>query len=260
MIWWRRLQQEENGQVLYLTIVAMMFLVVFSLVLVNVIYICVLKVKAQNAADNLALSAATLKARVLNQVANCNAIWYFIVQKSGQIPASPYASPGEFGTMAGIDAFVYGTYSKLVLEYNKNIYQDQWLDGIARANGLVDATNSVKIFPLEMDPAASFCPQIVSVSYLQPSPPATIGTFPLIGNMEPVDPPWWIQTRVEWPARGRAIGFKNLQVVLPDIVTRARAEIFDAGGPMPYAHCWQVRLIQPDVDLDEKLKNSNWIW
>jgi len=256
----RRLRDGEKGQVLYMTLVAMMFLVVFTLVLVNVIYVCVLKVKAQNAADNIALSAGVMKARVMNQVTNLNAIWYFVVQEGGRIPNSPYGSPAEFGIMAGVDAFVYGTYSYVVLNYIKNVYQDHWLDRIAKENGIEDATHCVKIFPLEMDPLTSFYPNMISVSYIQPYPPATIGPFPFVASMEPANTPWWIQTRVAWPTGGDAIGFKNLHVHLPDIITRARVEIYDTGLSIPYAHGWQVRLIQADGDLDEKLKNNNWIW
>ncbi|NTV52132.1 MAG: hypothetical protein HGA76_03845 [Candidatus Firestonebacteria bacterium] len=260
----RRLRRGEEGQVLYMTLVAMLLLAAFTLVLVNVIYMCVLKVKVQNAADNLALSAAVMKARVLNKITNLNAILYVVVQEGGRIPNSPYSNDAEFFAMAAVDALTSGWMQFVVAQYNWNIYHDHYLDRIAAANGIEDATHRVKIFPLEMNALTHFQVNLMQVMYTHnmfyPPPPGLMGPFPFVSSVEPMATPWWVQTRVEWPTRGEAIGFKNLKVKLPDIVARARAEVFDTGLPTPYAHDWQTRLIQPDESYDEQMKNNDWIW
>jgi hypothetical protein len=55
-----------------------------------------------------------------------------------------------------------------------------------------------------------------------------------------------------------------LGVDLPDLVTRAKAEIVGTGYPLALPQqCstyWHVRLAQPDDALDQKIKNQDWIW
>jgi hypothetical protein len=248
-----------------MALVAILVLVVFSMVLVNVIYMCVLKVKAQNAADNLALSAATLKARVLNQITDLNAGLYFIVRKFGRIPAAPYNNEAEFNTMAALEKAIASPDDSsgsiilnLVAKYNRNIQQDKFLNRIAHENGVNASTHRAVIFPLDLA-LTDFATDIIYVSYKRP--PGIVSGIPFAGSIEPVHTPWWVQARVEWPTRGEMIGMKNLNIRLPDIAVRARALIYDTvPGALPYQHCWKVRLVQPDAALDEQMRQHDYIW
>jgi hypothetical protein len=260
----RRLRQEEKAQVLYMTIVAMMFLAVFTLVLVNVIYMCVMKVKAQNAADNIALSVATMRARAFNTMTDLNGVIELIGLQFSTIHYHPYASSAEAGVYGGIiDACILLGQSKM-LEYNQHL--DQYISDIYKGNGLDDVLMKAKFFPAQMEPWQVDL-KYERLMYLQEVSWAKVPLPVLWTPFTAITPNagyLFVQSRVEWPLRGNCIGFKNLGVVLPDLVTRAKAEIIGTSFPLALpAQCstyYHVRLAQPDDAMDQKIKNQDWIW
>lgn len=69
---WRRLHDEEDGAVVLSTVVIVLFFVVLLGLVANVGLTVRQKVEAQNAADAVALSAATVRARALNALTATN--------------------------------------------------------------------------------------------------------------------------------------------------------------------------------------------
>jgi hypothetical protein len=268
----RRLHREERGQVLYLTLALLFFLVIFSLVLVNVIYLACLKVKTQNLADSMAISAGTAKARVLNTITDMNALLWVGAWQGGTISPRPYICMLDM--MAGQLCMVYAYYTvgREIYQYDSDL--KSVLNNLAKANGMREETCQVKWCPLEpilledmygLVPLRASTPEYSCVELT--TKPLQYLTYPPLKSNS-VDKPLlnfvemiphfntYVQTRVEWKTKDEIIGGERLGVLLPDIVTRARAEIYDANGsPFSFGHNYQVRLTQPDDQMDAWLKN-----
>jgi len=245
-----RLWREEDGQVLYLTLVMMLCLVLFTLILVNAIYLALAKVRAQNAADNLAISAATLKARVLNETVNMNGILYGGVSRLGTASQKlPYAESLEQWIGFAAMSFALAEMGRVVVEHNRTI--DARLERIAVENGLDKTKAKVKISNVDI----SLLDFNQSWELIEVVVPPLTGV-PMLTAIEPAGS-WDVQSRVEWRTKDEVIGGKWLNTVLPDVVTRARAQIFDE-GPLPtsWAHIWRVRLAQPDEAEDQRLSRD----
>jgi hypothetical protein len=251
-----RLRREEDGQVLYMALVMMFFLVLFTLVLVNTIYMAGMKIKAQNAADNMALSAATLKARVLNKIVNINGILYIGVLWAGVVgDGKPYPTLLGFLEGLGVELGALSWVTGIIAKYENEC--DGQLGRIAQENGLDDSRHKFGVHPVDFDPL-SFTYDYKWL-YYTPPPPCTI-SLPFVVSINPVTP-LAVGARVVFQTKNELIGGKFLQVLLPDIVTRACAEIYDAGTPIPglpasCLHDWHVRLRQPDEQLDQYIKNN----
>ncbi len=249
----KRLRFDETGNVLYLTVVMMLFLVAFSLVLVNVIYVSIMKVKAQNAADHMALSAATLRVRVLNRFADVNAVIETAGLDEGRAHRRPYPSASAAQSAGEVIRTGVRTGTRSVDEFNRSLAGH--LRHVAQDNGLLPAETQVRLFPAEFLPwqwrlnreALTF--QSGGQVQRVPWDPVT--------SLTP-DPDYlFVQTRVEWNLRERAQGFGYLPVLLPDLVTRSRAEIYRESHLGKST--WRVRLRQPDNRLDQQLKTQTWI-
>jgi len=259
----KQLGEEEKGQILYMTIVMMMLLVIFTFVLINVVYIGIMKIKAQNAADNLALSAATLKARVLNSFTNLNGLLYISTLQFGYADKNnPYLNKALFdiGVLGAATAST-GLYY-FIDKYNRQINDERLIDRIAEANGLDLSVHRYALYPVHINIALDIDFNLQQFRYWQspPIPPILIPSPSAPGITLPTafEPsrPWYVQSRVEFPTNKAIIGGKRLGIQLPDIVTRARAEIID----MPtipgssWGHKWHVRLAQPQEDVDQYIR------
>ncbi len=262
MRWWTRLRREEDGNILYLTLIMMMLLTAFTLVLVNVLYIGVMKVKAQNAADQLALSAGTLKARLLNKTSNYNALLYIIRKFSGYIDNLPYATYPQAALACGLSGVVYGVHLWQVDECHRQIHDTRWLKEIAQGNGLDLTKSRFGLFPVNrVHLLAGALPDIRVVTWLAPPPPLPpfpLIALPLVFSINPTHD-WYVQSRVEIETSSAIIGGARLGFELPDIVTRARAQIYNQGMPgVPagLADNWRVRLAQPNEDVDRYIRNQ----
>lgn len=256
MTWWQRLRKEEDGNVLYLTLIMILLLSAFTLVLVNVLYIGVMKVKAQNAADQLALSAGTLKARVLNRVTDDNAI-LFISRRFGTVTeTAPYISILEL--IGGLSASFYavGHFGKLVYDFHHAIQDDHILDRIAEGNGLVPGVSRYALFPVDAwHLLGGVVYDVRPVPWINTFPPMA-GSAPILFSLGPSHD-WYVQSRVEIQTRTAIIGGARLGFELPDIVTRARAQIYATSvpGPPELARYWKVRLAQPNDDVDRYIRD-----
>ncbi len=267
----RRLRQDESGNVLYMTLILILMLASFTLVTANVIYMGVMKAKAQNAADQLALSAAALKARLLNRIANYNAALYIATEFDSVKPGRPYESPVTgIGAQIAMAAVYIAMWAHEFPEYHKGIHQDRWLDRIAKENGLNEQTSRFGLYPVQMnmnipDPTqvTSFATELSAQSsflaFLAPPLPAPV---PLIFCLTAIEPAydWYVQSRVEWKTHKAAIGGATLGIELPDIVTRSRADLFDKLDPStsmlptPVRHNWRVRLAKVDENVDREIR------
>ncbi|MCD4813317.1 Tad domain-containing protein [bacterium] len=249
----KRLRKEERGNVLYMTIVMMMLLVMFSLVLTNVIYIGVMKVRAQNAADNIALSAATLKARMLNGITNWNAVLWLGVRQVGVISEkNGYKTPPELAV--AIAAMVGASANHLggLYDFNDKITGRKWIDRIAEANGIDGKNSRYEMFPV------SAGHMLTSLYYDIKVVPFMVYAVPVLFSIEPTHT-WYVQSRVELQIAKSIIGGKRLGFELPDITARARAEILDkatlnvigSGG-----RDWQVVLAPPNKSVDKYMRDQ----
>jgi Putative Flp pilus-assembly TadE/G-like len=248
----KRLRQEERGNVLYMTVVMLMLLVVFSFVLVNVIYVGVTKIKAQNAADNIALSAATLKARVLNKTVNYNGILYGVIRLFDSFPVYPSVVEAlVFGTVPSVA--IQGLFIKDVIQFNNEIYNDGLIDRIAQGNGIDGATGRYAIHPVNiLHLTLGMKYDWRMKGFTLPFP----GVVPILYELEP-NHAWYVQSRVEWQTKKSIIGGERLGIELPDIVARARAEVFDSAMiKTPYLHNWRVRLVHPDEGVDQYIRDQ----
>ncbi|MBN1595584.1 hypothetical protein JW933_06625 [candidate division FCPU426 bacterium] len=260
----KRLFMAEEGNVLYVTVVMMMILVVFSLLLINVIHIGITKIRAQNAADNIAISAATLKARLLNQVADVNA-GLFVALEMGTINETrPYATPLEAWIAQGLMWMSYiGLLSSYIPEYHRSIYQQRWLDRIAVGNGLDLRSSRFHVFPVDVrmaDPygASNDASDLSVITALLKYLPGKIPLVTPIVAYEPTNT-WFVQSRVEISVNTSIIGGNRLGTAIPCIVARSRAELVDRGQNLGglakhYSHYWRVRLAQPDEDVDREIR------
>jgi|GEM_PF-6258044 len=222
------LHRDENGQVLYMTVVLMMLLAAFALVLANVIYLACMKIKVQNAADNLALSVAARQAQVLNRLAEYN---------------RQAASRGTDLTREA-DALIRG--------YNRQVDENpNFIDRINRANGLRPEASMIGLWPrpfINRENCNQVACQIRTVySEDHPDQAATHASY---GPQAP----WSIQSRVELRVKQALIGGARLGIRLPDLAARARAEIYDRRSgetPQEGKHAWDVRLVRPSFEDDE---------
>jgi hypothetical protein len=271
---WQRLRKEESGNVLYMTLILVLLLASFTMVTANVIYISVMKAKAQNTADQLALSAAALKARLLNRIANYNAL-YHVALYGGIINATtPYPEPVEaWFAQGGMIAMYFAVAGYEIPKYKSWLYQDRWLDRIGRENGLTEQNSRIGLYPVQMnitDPwgllrllgfigqEPQLAAQAAPIKYLMPFVPSPVPLpFPITAIEPTYD--WFVQSRVEWKTKKSVIGGKTLGIELPDIVTRARADLFDKGVSVPglpssVTHDWRVRLAKVDENVDQEIQ------
>lgn len=278
----RRLHRCERGQVLYLTLALMLILVVFVILLSNVIYLAVLKLRAQNLADNLALSATTLKARVLNRVSDANAVLEFVALQGGRIRFSPYATPIDMWAGQGAMGSAYAMVETALAEYN--LRRLERVQGLLTTQGIDLRRVKVGLLPLagaiggpgfsradQMQLAQLYQQadireyiaaeiQVVMTHFVPPDPvPKPLPDLCLKTTaFAPRHTPWATQTRVEWRTASSLIGSRWLPVSLPDIVTRARAEAYD--DPVvphtTWGHRWRVRLVPVDAGADLELRRQ----
>lgn len=261
-----RLGREERGQVLYLTLVMMLVLGMFSLILANVIYLSVMKVKAQNAVDAMALSAATLKARLLNQMAYVNGLLETGALQWNTVSAfRPYATEVDMLAGQGFMGIAYSAATALTLAHNLEV--DRLLDRVALENGIDGERCQVKLNPVDVvladpyglinayaDLKVVLEPGLKYFVPPEPVPVPIVAPLLTLTAVEPRQTPWAVQARLSW--RTRVLGGSRLGITLPDIVTRARAEIRDEGTASgTTGHDWRVVLAQPDEMADAALKN-----
>lgn len=242
-----RLGRAEDGQILYLTLIMLLLIAVFSLLLVNTVSLALVKIRAQNAADHLALSAATLKARVLNETVNLNVLLFGGVSRFGTASKEkPYATDAERFFGLGTMALVGVRSACLLQEYAGSI--DDRLTRVARGNGLTEERTRSRLSHVDILLSDfDFKQELIATG--------TSGGVPslMLTAIEPSHP-WTVQSRVEWRTSKAVIGGDRLGVVLPDVVARARAEICDEGLPVSYGHDWRVHLVPPDESEDEWLR------
>jgi len=258
----RRLLREEQGQVLYLTLAMFLVLMAFTLVFVNVIYLAAVKIKVQDLADNMALSAATLKARVLNKMTNLNAALEYLALEGGTIHTTKtYATLVEMLAAQSIMIGVYTTSVALAEKHNQSL--QGLLERIARENGLEEERGRVQVYAANIEPPYPWNALKSDIAlnledlYFLPTPtsPPVPLYFPLVSLSPAHD--WSVQTRVEWRTQGEIIGGRSLGVRLPDIVARARSEFYDEPVPgVAFGNQWRVRLVQPRQDVDDKLRSQ----
>ncbi|MEW6516607.1 MAG: pilus assembly protein TadG-related protein [candidate division FCPU426 bacterium] len=263
----RRLRNDESGNVLYMTLILVLLLASFTLVTANVIYMGVMKARAQNAADQLALSAAALKARLLNKITYANLVIY-VARIGGTVnETKSYPDP-----ITALSAQIFMAVTTLVVgmdivpRYRGWYENDHWIDRIATENGLKKENNKFGIYPydvtfidlrrfwdlpnlLTLNTDLGIKLRAVSVPFTIPVP------------IEAIEPnyDWYVQSRVEWKTKNAAIGGKTLGIELLDITTRARAELYDAGTGLPgipaaITHNWRVRLTRVDEDIDREMR------
>jgi hypothetical protein len=255
------LWRQEQGQVLYLAVMMVLLLGVLSMILVNVIYVSVMKIKAQNAADNLALSAATLRARAFNQMTDLNMVIEVVGLENGSIHTQPYASQDQARGLGTVVNTCLRAGRKKVDEFNRNL--NDFLTRLAHGNGLDEVQTKAKLFP------AQLLAWQVNWTYELLKYRESDGSLHPVGWIQPActalqpNPDYlFVQSRVEWTL-GAMIGFKSLGFRLPDLVTRARAQIiprvFSETLPLSCATSYSVVLARPDDALDEKIKNQDWI-
>ncbi|MCK5218885.1 Tad domain-containing protein [bacterium] len=251
----RRLRQEEKAQILYMTVIMMMLLTMFTLVLTNVIYMAAMKVRAQNAADALALSVATRQARILNKITEINGVIEYGILVERTKRETPYTILDVWLYYLGLTAnpAVIGAE---IFKYNDEI--KDIINRIKAENGLDNETTKLGIYSWKINPLL-VVPEALHCFYLPPPPemvPVPLGA-PLLTKFEPIETPWAVQSRVEWRMLDAIIGGRRLNLQLPDLVTRGRAEIHDTvmTGSSPWNHNWRVRLVQPIDDVDEYIKS-----
>jgi hypothetical protein len=253
---WPRLRQEEKAQILYMTIIMMMLLTMFTLVLVNVIYLAAMKVRAQNAADALALSVAARQARVLNKITEINGVIEYGILVGRTKRTIPYTILDVWLYNLGLAANP-AVIKTEIFKYNNQI--KAIINRIRSENGLDNESTKLGIYSWKINPLL-----IISESlccYYVPPPPEPVPVplgAPLLTKFEPIETPWAVQSRVEWQIRDAIIGGRRLNLQLPDLVTRGRAEIHDTvmTGSSPWNHNWRVRLVQPLDDVDEHIKSK----
>jgi len=253
---WPRLRQEEKAQILYMTVIMMMLLTMFTLVLSNVIYLAAMKVRVQNAADALALSVAAKQARVLNRITEINGVIEYGILVGRTKRETPYTTLDVWLYFLGLAANP-ALIEAEIFKYNNQI--KDIINRIRLENGLDNETTKLGIYSWKINPLLVI-PEPLHCFYLPPPPemiPIPLGA-PLLTKFEPVKTPWAVQSRVEWQIRDAIIGGRRLNLQLPDLVTRGRAEIHDAitAGASPWNHNWRVRLVQPVDAVDEHIKSK----
>ncbi len=250
----RRLIRKEEGNILYLTLIMMMVLVLMALVLVNVIQMAVLRIKAQQAADHMVLSAATLKARLLNNFANKNSFMQALLQTKGTRD-NPFNSNTEAKQWKNTLENLTHIMSVETTAFSSAMIHSEILETIAQENGLNEKTSRVRLYPEDIKPDLEMRTTFRRAWVADPSFPQN-KPIDLPACYEPKTP-LYVQARVEWQTKEMIIGHRLLKVNLPDIITRARAEIVDAGIlKSPAGRCWRVRLMPPQPSVDEYLKNQ----
>ncbi len=245
----RRLLNGERGQVLYLTLMMIMVLTLFSLVLANAAYLVVMKVRAQDLADTMALSGATLQARLLNRITNLNGILYGGVKLFGRKESLDYWTTDAFSVPYNLSQDILHRAESLVIDHRDQM--NGRMGSLLRSYGWDESRLKVKVQSVRPERNLYTNLQVgwIQNDYMQ--------EYPFTISIEPLNTPWAVQSRVEVQTRDALIGGTLLDAVLPDIVTRARAVIVDdpAGGfTASWNHHWKVRLVQPDEALDAQLQ------
>lgn len=247
----RRLLHGERGQVLYLTLVMTLVLALFSLVLANTAYLVVMKVRAQDLADAMALSGATLQARLLNRITNLNGILYGGVTAFGENQVLSYSTGRDLGKAYDLSQDVLHEVESLVTDQRDQM--NGRMGSLLRSYGWDESRLKVKVHSVR--------PENHLFANLRKGHIAgsdDVG-LPVMPSIEIRNTPWCVQSRVEFMTRDALIGGRLLRADLPDIVTRARAQVLDhpAGSfTASWNHHWKVRLVQPDEALDAHLRGS----
>lgn len=257
MTMWRKVRhfiKREEGNVLYLTLIMLMILIMTAAVLIHVIQIAVIKIKAQQAADQMVLSAATLKARLLNNFANKNSYMLGVLQKKGT-RETPFANAAEARRWKSTLENLTRSMSAETKRFSRAMSQSGMLINVARNNGLDEESSRVRLYPLDIKPDRDLR-IITKQAWILKATPPYYTPIDLPAGYEPMVP-LAVQARVEWKSGSDIIGYRWLKSGRPAIITRARAEIYDAGVLRnPAARCWRVRLVPPLANVDEYLKNQ----
>lgn len=254
---WAKFSRDQDGQIIYMALAAMLALTLFALVLANVAYVAAMKVKAQNTADVIALSVAVRKARVFNQITEINQ-WIDLValeEALGPVASKrylPYVEPFE------LPLYYFGGAKDLevlarVMDFNRQIASA--VDRLAQANGLGVDHQQWSFYPADLQVGLDIIPQMVNCwGVIPPAVPHPL--IPLAARFEPTESGRSVQTRLVWPLKNALIGGKRLGVVLPNIVVRSRAELYDPDNRDALNHNWQVRLAEPKMDVDQYLEKK----
>lgn len=249
----RRLLRGERGQVLYLTLVMIMVLTLFSLVLANAAYLVVRKVRAQDLADTMALSGATLQARLLNRITNLNGILYGGVEDFGVGLAQYgiYSSTGHLERAHNVSKDVLYDLKSLVVGHREHM--GGRMGALLGPQGWDQGRMQLKVHSTR--PEDNLYPRLVLAHVVGNSSTPSM----VMPSIDVLNEPWSVQSRVVLRTRDRAIGGALIGSVLPDIVARARAEVVDRppqGTATSWNHDWHVRLVQPDDGLDAELQGA----
>lgn len=253
----RRLRRETGAQIFPLALIMVFWVVLFALVLSNLIFLAAAKIKAQNSADAIAISAGTLKARLLNQITEKNrAIEYggLLRQVYGEALSKRYVpyTDAEIGAYAAAVQTGNSVEQELLPKYQNEF--GALLRGISRQNGLDDSRIKAGIFPWQAGSAQSQPLQVRWESLV-----AGPQTLLLREKYSISDPGFYaVQSRLEWDLKNWLIGSAWIGLPIPNLTTRSRVEIFDAAGDhaAPWDHFWKVRLAQPDESADLHLQQE----
>lgn len=256
----RRLEQAGKGQsgnILYMTLVMFLLLTAMALGLIRIICLAALKIKLQNAADQLALSAATLQARMLNQMTNINGVLEFVALEGGQVHSRPYYSAADMAVGWEVASAANASALKTIREYQLQAYF--LLGRMVRENGWAPETAEVAIYPLSVDPGQDFSRQHETIRYWQeiPCPPGKVllvnPSFPAV-KIEPRNTPWSVQVQWRWKGPGSLDRTHGFSTSWAGLAVRSQAEIYDAAPQAAaWSHHWRVRLRAYDETINALL-------